>query len=224
MGKKYRKSEIIRLCEGKTVLHLGFIQHSHLYETLIKEDKWLHGKIGKMAKKLVGFDYLEKDVRKIKKQFDYECYYADVTKLNEIEYENKFEVIVCGELIEHLENPGLMLQGIKRYMNEQTILILTTPNPWSRQRIRLLKRGIIEAEWLNKEHTCWFSYFTLKQLLERTGYKEEKYDFYYDESEEEEFQNISKLLKLYLKLKQRFLLKRLPEYFQKGLFFVAKLK
>ena len=28
----YRKEEIMRLCAGKRVLHLGFIQHHDLYE------------------------------------------------------------------------------------------------------------------------------------------------------------------------------------------------
>jgi len=55
-------------------------------------------------------------------------------KLENVAIEQKFDIIVCGELIEHIENPGLMLDGIKRFMNDDRILIITTPNPCSKKK------------------------------------------------------------------------------------------
>ena len=40
----------------------------------------------------------------------------------------KFDVIVIGDLIEHLSNPGLMLYRIKKFCDERTKIIITTPN------------------------------------------------------------------------------------------------
>ncbi len=98
----FRKDKIIELCKGQEVLHLGFIQHSNLYKRLIEEDRWLHEKLNKVASKLIGFDYLESDVLTLSKIFGYEAYYCDVTKLDKLKYDYEFDVIVCGELIEHL--------------------------------------------------------------------------------------------------------------------------
>lgn len=219
----FRRDKIVELCAGKTVLHLGFIQHSHLYEDLIKNKKWLHEQISKVAKRLVGIDYLEKDVEHIKKTYGYECYYGDVTKLDEVALNDKFEIIVCGELIEHLDNAGLMLNGIKKMMNSNSLLIITTPNPWSLQRLKLIKKGCLENEWLNKEHTCWYTYETLKQLLDRCGYCEERYDYYYCH-EEKDLISHDPLLGKIRNIKRKLVLNNTKKNEFDGLFFVTKIK
>lgn len=219
----FRKDKIVELCSGKTVLHLGFIQHSHLYKDLIKDKKWLHEKLFQCSKRLVGIDYLEKDVEYIKKTYGYECYYGDVTQLDKVPMREQFEVVVCGELIEHVENAGLMLNGIKHLMNANSILIITSPNPWSSGRLKLIRNGYLENEWLNTEHVCWYSYETLKQLLERFGFCEESFSFYYGEEEKDYFSSHSLLERIKNK-KNRLAIFNTDFYNFDGLFFVARLK
>jgi len=151
------------------------------------------------------------------------AYYADVTRLDKLEYQDKFDIVVCGELIEHIENPGLMLDGIKRFMHNESLLIITTPNPWSNERIKLIKSGKLENLWLNKEHVCWYSFETLKQLLDRKGYVEKKYDYYYSENKNMFFKTESFLD--YIKILKRILVCRLTKrQSYDGLFFIAKTK
>ena len=219
----YRKDKIVELSRGKKILHLGFIQHAHLYEQLIKDGNWLHQKLNDVTSELIGIDYLEEEVKKIRVQYGYEVYYGDVTKLDEWDYKGIFDIIVCGELIEHIDNPGLMLDGLKRFMSDQTILIITTPNPWSRNRLKRVRRVENEADWLNPEHTCWFSFQTLKQLLERKGYSEVDYNYFYGETKDEQFHINNSLVNRYLLLKQKILKKRIPVQQYNGLFFQAKL-
>lgn len=218
----FRKDEIIKICCDKKVLHLGFIQHK-LYEQKIKSNDWLHSKIAEVAGSLVGFDYLQEDVEILKDKYGYIAYYADVTQLDKLEYQDKFDIVVCGELIEHIENPGLMLDGIKRFMHDESLLIITTPNPWSNERIRLIRSGKLENLWLNKEHVCWYSFETLKQLLDRKGYVEKKYDYYYSENKNMFFKTESFLD--YIKILKRILVCRLTKrQSYDGLFFIAKTK
>ena len=73
--KKYRKDEIIKLSRGKRVLHLGFIQHSNLWRTKIKENDWLHSKIMASASYAVGIDYLVDEVEIIKKELGLVAYF-----------------------------------------------------------------------------------------------------------------------------------------------------
>ena len=173
----FRLDEIVKHCRGKEVLHLGFIQHEHVYQKVMEEGHWLHAKIAEVAKSLVGLDYLEQLIPVMREKYGYECYFADVTRLDDLDLDRKFEIIVCGELIEHLDNPGLMLDGIKRFMSPETELLITTPNPWAHHRLKSLSRGIMENEWVNEEHACWYSFHTLRQLLERKGYEEVDYGF-----------------------------------------------
>lgn len=220
----FRQEKIIELCREKSVLHLGCVQHSDLYERKIKENDWLHQKIDAVSKRCVGVDYLEDDVIKIREKYGYEIYFGNVTDLKSIENEvtnNKYEVIVCGELIEHVDNPGLMLDVIKTLMNKNSILIITTPNPWASLRIKFIKKGVLEEKWLNKEHVGWYSYQTLKQLLERKGYSEVQYDYYVaDTAKHFSVSPVKHKLKNLL-IKVGFLYNK--HFFYDGLFFVAKL-
>ncbi len=218
----FRKDKVVNLSKGKSVLHLGFIQHM-LYEQQIKNGDWLHNKLDEVASKLVGLDYLKDEVANISEKYGYECYYGDAMKLEDAQISEKFDVIICGELIEHVENPGLMLNGIKRFMHENSTLIITTPNPWSLNRMKLILFKNLENKWLNKEHVSWFSYGTLEQLLDRKGYQEKKYGYYYNESVEKmkKSNSLANRIKFIFKT---LLLKITPVHLYDGLFFEVQLK
>jgi ubiquinone/menaquinone biosynthesis C-methylase UbiE len=224
-----RKDEIVNLCKGKNVFHLGFIQHSHMWRQKMEENDWLHSKISNVANEIVGLDYLEKDVKSIKEELGINAVSGDVMKLEDVNLNMTFDVIVCGELIEHIANPGLMLEGLKRFMNEETILIITTPNPWRDLWVKHVYNKHDESNWLNPEHVAWYSFGTLKQMLERYEYKEVKYQYYYAETKEAEMKtkNISILRKGWCLI--RNILpnkycenKNMKEKYE-GLFFVTKI-
>lgn len=222
--KVFRKDKIVELCTGKKVLHLGFIQHHDLYEKKMSEGDWLHEKINSVASYLVGVDYLQDDVAVIREKYGYEVYFADVTNIEDMRrvkdsIGNTVDVVVCGELIEHVDNPGLMLDNLKCFMEENTILIITTPNPFSYQRMKLMTKGKYESEWLNKEHVSWYSYQTLKQLLSRKGYAEVDYGYYDGEVQDKEEFKLKCLIKNIVPLSKWHYSQELYD----GLFFVASI-
>ncbi|MEQ1675572.1 MAG: methyltransferase domain-containing protein [Chitinophagaceae bacterium] len=220
----FRLDEIMRLCTGKTVLHLGYVQHSHLYEKLIAEDIWVHSGIAKVATQITGIDYLEKDVEIIKNKYGYEGYFGDANHLENVPLNRQFDVIVCGELIEHITNPGLMLEGIKRFMHKDSVLIITTPNPWGRDFIKKVGNGEAEQSWINPEHICWYSHFTLKNTLIRHGYTEVKYDYYFGFETEKQFFSVTPGILAPLKnLKRKWSVANTKTQNQLGLFFISRL-
>lgn len=81
----------------------------------------------------------------------------------------KFDVIVAGDVIEHVSNQGLFLDNIRKHLNSDGRLIITTPN----------------AKWPtvflkpNVTHTFWHDIFTLKCILTRHGFFVEDFRFYY---------------------------------------------
>lgn len=74
------------------------------------------------------------------------------------------EIIIAGEVIEHLSNPGHFLDLLHEY---RCPIVLTTPNAFSENGRRSILKGI---EQVNREHTCYFSYHTLTVLFERHGF------------------------------------------------------
>jgi hypothetical protein len=76
------------------------------------------------------------------------------------------EIIVCGEVLEHLSNPGHFLTRLKRTWRTVPVLI-TVPNAFSKVAQSWLTKGF---ENVNADHVAWYSPKTLSVLLARAGY------------------------------------------------------
>jgi hypothetical protein len=84
------------------------------------------------------------------------------------------DVIVCGEVLEHLANPGYFLHRlIRQYVGVP--VIITVPNAFSSAARKSAERG---TEQVNKDHVCWYSWKTMSVLLGRYGYEVKEFHFY----------------------------------------------
>jgi hypothetical protein len=80
------------------------------------------------------------------------------------------DVVVIGELIEHLENPLQFLKrlaGIERLSGKT--LLLSTPNATALHNVLI---GLAQRESTHRDHLCIFSYKTLATLCTRAGFFE----------------------------------------------------
>lgn len=84
------------------------------------------------------------------------------------------ELVICGEVIEHLSNPGHFL-GMLIESGYDCPIILTTPNAFNSTGAYHVSRGI---ECVNPEHVAYYSYHTLKGLVERHGFKVSEWYWY----------------------------------------------
>ena len=151
---------VVKYCRNKNVLDLGCVQHNPLN---YKSKYWLHKAILKTAASVVGIDLYEKGVRYLRGQgFNVILADAQCFDLGRI-----FDVIVAGDLIEHLENFDGFLESCKRHMERSSKLLISTPNPWYWKNIA---KAVLEKEVANNpEHTCWLCPRTLRQLVKRHG-------------------------------------------------------
>lgn len=88
-----------------------------------------------------------------------------------------FDVIICGELLEHLSNPGWFLTRVKRQY-PGVPLVITVPNAHSAASHRSIARGI---ENVNRDHCAYYSWHTLKVLVERHGFTIREFAWYHGE-------------------------------------------
>ena len=148
--------------ENKTVLDIGCCGSRY------KLEGWLHLNIKKSSKNVFGIDKSKECIEFLReKGYDVEVANAENFNLNQ-----KFEVIVAGELIEHLSNFQGFLNSVRKHLKEDGLLILSTPNMfYFREILFLILRGY---PTVNPEHTCWFDEVTLQQLLGRFGFSVEK--------------------------------------------------
>ena len=92
---------------------------------------------------------------------------GDVERLDELQIERTFDVVIAGDIIEHLSNPGRMLDGIKRFCTENTQVIITTPNAFGAPNFLRYSAGKFRE---GAEHVMSFNEQSLVTLLTRHGY------------------------------------------------------
>jgi hypothetical protein len=140
-----REEFICRQAKGKRVLELG--ASGKLHEAL------------REVSVLVGIDRVDSDDVI---GFDLDDVYED-----RLPVEGKFDLIVAGEIIEHLGNPLWLLTRLKRQF-PGVPLIVSVPNAFSSIAQKHIARGV---ENVNKDHVAWYSPKTISVLMERAGYE-----------------------------------------------------
>ena len=183
MNNKFRvvqRVEFIKsMCVGKKVLHLGCTNYPYTDDAL-KNDMLLHLQLAESAETLVGFDYDQAGLDILKEAGIDSLYRADLENLDDVPLDEKFDVIVGGEMIEHLSNPGRFLEGIRRFMKPETQLVLTTINAYCAFRFLIygLRGRGGSNEPVHPDHVAYYSYSTLKLLVERAGLGVKEFLFY----------------------------------------------
>ncbi len=164
-----KNRSIIYRSRGNRVLHLGCIGFTDLEtaERIILAKKTLHWSLSQIAD-VIGVDYSKEEIEEYKRLgiFD-NIINGNVEKLDQLNLTGKFDVIVAGDIIEHISNPGLMLEGLKRFCNYNTQIVLTTPNAFGLANyIRYMLGRFKEG----REHVMTFNIHNMENLLSRYNY------------------------------------------------------
>lgn len=165
-----RQTRIAQRVKNKKVLNIGcvgYIEGRHNPRT-----PWLHHTIHKNAKETWGIDNDTKGIQKMKQAGYKNIHEANANNFN---LNQKFDIIIAGEIIEHLTNFDTFFQSIKKHMTKKTTLIITTPNPYKITNIaRILAFG---KTYGHPEHTIYHDEHTLKEMLHQEGLKTIKTEY-----------------------------------------------
>jgi len=153
---------------GPRVLDIGCSDHGRRPTTPEERRTWLHQLLVDAGHSVLGVDILDDELQWMRAQ-GYEVARIDAQDLPDLG--ERFDSIVAGELLEHLENPGRFLAGCRRNLKANGHLILTTPNPFGLVwQLAYLKHRRNYDRIFNSEHTSWYCAQTARQLLEREGF------------------------------------------------------
>jgi hypothetical protein len=157
-----RRGFILDLVKGKRVLEFG--ASGPLHDEIMKAASAYVGVDRVDAPGVVGFDL--DDVRE------------DMLPSSD----QLVDLIVCGEVLEHLSNPGWFLTRLRGHFPDVPVLI-TVPNAFSLAGAVFAQKGI---ENVNIDHVCWYSYRTVRTLLERVGYTAQLVGWYHGSARQSE--------------------------------------
>lgn len=160
-----RDDFIVTHCNGKRVLHLGCAASGVTVQAL-GDRTLLHLRLLEVAERVIGMDLDGESLAHMRAQGIPDLIQWDVERLVEWEPRESIDVIVLGETLEHLSNPGLCLQGVSRLMDHSNAtLLLTVPNAFSLRRF--IPMAIQRKELVMLDHTAYFSPSTLAAIVGR---------------------------------------------------------
>ena len=170
-----RVAELSALVRGKSVIDLGFVDEGRL-SSKRERGIWLHEQVVAAAREAVGIDADEEGVTRAR-ELGFAAHAADVEDERSLAGlgVRPAEVVLAGELIEHLDRPGAFLEAVKQLVAPDGSLVLTTPNGLALTNVLA---GIVGRELVNPDHVAWFSWRTLATLLGRHGWHLEALSYY----------------------------------------------
>lgn len=159
-----RLSWISSRCSGKRVLDLGCIGPYAYDVNPAPPTLWLHDLIKREATEVIGIDIDERRVCQLREQ-GYDIRVGNVYELSQIIGGQRFDVIIAGELIEHLSNAGMFLDIVRPFLKKEGELIITTPNPFHYLNFIfvLIKRPLAS----HTDHVAWYDAETIQTLATR---------------------------------------------------------
>lgn len=145
----------------QSVLDIGMVGHA--IENSFKAD-WRHDNIRKIATRTVGIDIVEKAVLELQRK-GYDVRLVDAT--SEVDIGERFDRVVLGDVIEHVDNPVALLRFAARHLAENGLIVCTTPNPVFYENIlSILRNGMLIT---NAEHVSWITPSNAMELAYRAG-------------------------------------------------------
>jgi hypothetical protein len=169
-----REAAITEMVKNKDVIHIGCSDHIPVINQKISNNTWLHKLITNNAKNCVGIDIDKESIDFIKKETGFRnVYHGDILTDNfEALNERKWDYVVFGEIVEHLDNPVHFLKGFKeKYGDKVDKFIISVPSIYN---IHQFKNMMNYLEIINSDHRFWFTPYTITKILVSAGFNPEK--------------------------------------------------
>jgi Methyltransferase domain len=159
---------LVGLSRKRVVLDIGCYDETALFKQ--ETGHWLHSELIKSARQVIGID----NSSKIPESRPEGGNDSIILKLSADDIDNNtlkkydFDLIVAGELIEHLDNTLGFFKKVKQLFNNKQF-ICTTPNSASLYNVLL---SIFKRESTHRDHLQVYSYKTLNTLCAKAGFQE----------------------------------------------------
>ena len=149
-------------------MHVGFVD-AGCADANTEAGAWLHAHLARDARELVGLDVDAAGVERALAH-GYEAYAVDcrdtlAVKTLELA---PADVVVAGEVIEHLDDPGAFLDGLHALLAHDGLLAITTPNATN---LLNTVASLLNYEVNHPDHLTMFTSQTLDAMLRRHGWE-----------------------------------------------------
>lgn len=165
-----REQFLLALCASSvTVAHLGCTDSPYTRESL-EEKELLHLRlIEETRARVTGFDIDHAALNVLQERFPLEQFVAvDVSDHIPEEHLGAYDLVIAGEVVEHVGDAGSFLHACRRLLTSAGRLCVTVPNACS-PKIGL--RALFGREFVHPDHHVYYGPRTLARSLEAAGFQ-----------------------------------------------------
>jgi 2-polyprenyl-3-methyl-5-hydroxy-6-metoxy-1,4-benzoquinol methylase len=175
-----RDQLLLELCAGRRVLHIGCAD-SPLTTERLKDGSILHAQLMKHASEVLGVDLDGAGIEQLREHLGGEYLVLDVARPEGAAAAARFkpDVILAGDVIEHVRDAASFLRGISALMREvggDVELLLSTPNGLGVKSLINTLRGY---EMIHPDHVYVFTPASLARLVSDCGMRPSRWYFYH---------------------------------------------
>lgn len=165
-----RDSWIAERVRGASVLHVGCADWP-LTEDRLQRGRLFHDQLWVSAAKCVGIDINPEGIELLQNtrpEMEFHVTNAETMAQDPAFAGTKWDFIVAGDVVEHLDNVGLFFKCARELLGQDGQLLVSTTSAFSAKRFFwLLLAG---KEQVHPDHTGYFSETTLEQIAARNGF------------------------------------------------------
>jgi len=148
---------------------------SGLLDDRIAAGNFLHARLGGVSEELWGLDTDAQGVRRLKSEGFQRVYVGSGENPPLDIPRHYFDVVIAGEVIEHVRNPGCLLDSAAQLLGEEGRVVITTPNAL---RFYNPLSAILDLELTHPDHLSWYSPHTLRRAVEVSSFQIESFHVY----------------------------------------------
>ena len=163
-----RRSFILETCKNKRVLHLGCTDSPFTVDRL-RDGSLLHLQICEVSERNVGIDIDAEAINLLNENGISDAFVCDAINAGQLMQKLAFtpDIVVVGEILEHLPNPGYCLSNLATFLDPDVSLLVSVPNALFVRSIAHLALGY---EKTHPDHVAFYSPVTLHRLLSSSGF------------------------------------------------------
>ena len=172
-----REAYITGMIRNSSVIHIGCSDHISIINEKIRNNIWLHKLITDNSSKCIGIDIDRESIDFVKNELGYHNVYCGNVLTDDFPdlTTDKWDYVVFGEIIEHLDDPVSFLNIFKsRFGRFIDRFIITVPNIYNKRQYMNMKHY---KEIINSDHRFWFTPYTISKVLVSAGYNPEQISF-----------------------------------------------
>jgi len=164
-----RVTLIVNIVKKKKIIHVGFCDHLPLIDFKIKKGIWFHKILSDSAEKCIGIDIDPGAIKYLSETYGFPGYCVDIMKdkLPEEISTEKWDNIIIGDVLEHLDQPIEFLRQVKlKFSGLCDSVLISVPNAF---RLRNVLNTFRNREEINSDHRWWFSPYSISKVCVQSG-------------------------------------------------------